>query len=83
MTDARALFDVFWTVEQKHPLTAKIELRRARTIFNISPIDSSERRKSYTQYSNYTVDFGGALFFYNGGRGGGSVRLQWTYKDTK
>ncbi len=25
--DARALFDVFWTVEQKHPPTAKITLR--------------------------------------------------------
>ncbi len=36
--DARALFDVFWTVEQKHPPTAMIELRSARTIFNITLI---------------------------------------------
>ncbi len=36
--DARTLFDVFWTVEQKHLLTAMIMLRRARTIFNITPI---------------------------------------------
>ncbi len=34
--DAYALFDVLWTVEQKHPPTAMIELRRARTIFNIT-----------------------------------------------
>ncbi len=31
--DVHALFDVFWTVKQKHPLTAMIKLRRARTIF--------------------------------------------------
>ncbi len=37
ITDARALFNVFWTVEQKHPPTAMIELRSARTIFNITP----------------------------------------------
>ncbi len=30
--DANALFDVFWTVEQKHPPIAMIELRSARTI---------------------------------------------------
>ncbi len=36
--DARALFDVFWTVEQKHLPIAMIEFRRARTIFNITPI---------------------------------------------
>ncbi len=36
--DARALFDVFWTVEQKHPLTAMIMLGRTRTIMNITPI---------------------------------------------
>ncbi len=35
--DVRALFNVFWTVEQKHPPTAMIELRSARTIFNITP----------------------------------------------
>ncbi len=47
--DARALFDVFWTVEQKHcffifkdkealSLTTMIKLRIAWTIFNITPI---------------------------------------------
>ncbi len=35
--DARALFNVFWTVEQKQPLTAMIELRSARTIFKVTP----------------------------------------------
>ncbi len=34
--DARALFDEFWTVEQKHPLTAMITLGIARTIINIT-----------------------------------------------
>ncbi len=29
---ARALFDVFWTVEQKHPMTALTTLGIARTI---------------------------------------------------
>ncbi len=33
--DAHALFDVFWTVQQKHPPTAMITLGIARTIFNI------------------------------------------------
>ncbi len=36
--DAHALFDVFWTVEQKHPVTAMIKLRRARTMFYITLI---------------------------------------------
>ncbi len=36
--DAYALFNVFWTVKQKHPPTAMIELRSARTIFNITLI---------------------------------------------
>ncbi len=36
--DAHTLFDVFWAVEQKHPPTAMITHRRARTIFNITPI---------------------------------------------
>ncbi len=36
--DARTLFDVFWTVEQKHPPTAMITLGIARTIFYITPI---------------------------------------------
>ncbi len=36
--DACALFDVLWTVEQKNPPTAMIELRSARTVFNITPI---------------------------------------------
>ncbi len=33
-----ALFDVLWTVEQKHPPTAMITLGIARTIFYITPI---------------------------------------------
>lgn len=33
-----ALFDVFWAVKQKHPPTVIIELRRARTILNITLI---------------------------------------------
>ncbi len=36
--DGRALFDVFWTVEQKLSPTAMITLRSARTIFNVNPI---------------------------------------------
>ncbi len=36
--DAHAFFDVFWTVEHKHLPTAMIELRSARTSFNIDPI---------------------------------------------
>ncbi len=38
ITDARTLFDVFWTVEQKHPPTAMIEIRRARANFNATTI---------------------------------------------
>ncbi len=38
ITDARALFDMFWTVEQKYPPSTMITLRRARTIFNITPL---------------------------------------------
>ncbi len=38
ITDARTLLNMFWTVEQKHPPTAMIELRSARTFFNITPI---------------------------------------------
>ncbi len=36
--DAHTLVKVSWTVVQKHPLTAMIELRSARTIFNITLI---------------------------------------------
>ncbi len=36
--DAHALFDIFWTVEQKHPPTAILTLGRARIIFNITLI---------------------------------------------
>ncbi len=43
--DALALFDVFWTVEQKNPLTAMITLRKARTIFNITPIGFVWKKK--------------------------------------
>ncbi len=42
ITDAHALFDVLWTVEQKHPPTAMITLGIARTIFNITPIYEGE-----------------------------------------
>ncbi len=40
--NARALFKVFWTVEQKHPPTAVIELRSARTIFYIIRAQASK-----------------------------------------
>ncbi len=43
--DVRALFDVFWTVEQKHPPTAMIKLGRARTIFNITLIGFVWKKK--------------------------------------
>ncbi len=43
--DAHALFDVFWTVEQKHPPTAMITLGIARTIFNITPIGFVWKKK--------------------------------------
>ncbi len=43
--DARALFDVFWTVEQKHLPTAMITLGIARTIFNITPIGFVWKKK--------------------------------------
>ncbi len=33
ITDACALFDCFWTVEQKHPPTPILTLARARIIF--------------------------------------------------
>ncbi len=36
MTDVCALFDYFWTVEQKHLPTPILTLRRARIIFNIT-----------------------------------------------
>ncbi len=36
--DAHTLFNVSWTVVQKQPPTAMIELRSVRTIFNITPI---------------------------------------------
>ncbi len=34
--DPRALFDYFWTVEQKHPPTPILTLGRARVIFNMT-----------------------------------------------
>ncbi len=37
ITDAHALFDVFWTVEQKHLPTPILTLERARIIFYIIP----------------------------------------------
>ncbi len=46
--DSRTLFNVLWTVVQKHPLTAMLRLRRARTIFILLRLDSSERGKPYT-----------------------------------
>ncbi len=36
--DVSTLFDDLWTVEQKHPLTAMIELGIPRIIFYITPI---------------------------------------------
>ncbi len=48
--DVHALFDVFWTVEQKHPPTAMITLGRARTIFNVTPIGFIRKKKDiYTK----------------------------------
>ncbi len=43
--DARTLFNVFWTVEQKDLPTAVIELKNARTIFNITPIRLVGKKK--------------------------------------
>ncbi len=37
--DVHALFDCFWTVEQKHPPTPILTLRRARIIFKITLIE--------------------------------------------
>ncbi len=45
ITDARGLFDYFWTIEQKHPPTAILKLGRARIIFNISPIGFVWKKK--------------------------------------
>ncbi len=42
---AHALFDVFWTVEQKHAHTAMIQLGIARTIFYITPIGFVWKKK--------------------------------------
>ncbi len=36
--DVHTLFDILWTVEQKHPPTAIITLGIARTNFNITAI---------------------------------------------
>ncbi len=44
--DSRTLFNVLWTVVQKHPLTAMLRLRRARTIFYITPIRFFWKRKA-------------------------------------
>ncbi len=38
ITDARALFHVFWNVVKKHPRIAIVTLRGAKAIFNITPI---------------------------------------------
>ncbi len=43
--DAHALFDYFWTVEQKHPPTPIITLGRARNIFNVPPIGFVWKKK--------------------------------------
>ncbi len=48
--DARALFDVFWTFEQKHPPTAMITLGITRTIFNITPIGFVWKKKVIYTY---------------------------------
>ncbi len=39
------LFNVFWTVKEKHPPTAMIMLRSARKIFNITPIGFVWKKK--------------------------------------
>ncbi len=46
--DACALFDIFWTVEQKHLPTPILKLRRARIIFNITPIGFVWKKVIYT-----------------------------------
>ncbi len=47
--DACTLFDLFWTVEQKHPPTAMITLAIARTIFLHNPIGFVWKKKvTYT-----------------------------------
>ncbi len=38
IVDADALFEVFWTVQQKHPPTTMITLGIATTIFHITQI---------------------------------------------
>ncbi len=43
--DAHALFDVFWTVEQKHPSTPILFLKRARNNFNVTPIGFVWKKK--------------------------------------
>ncbi len=43
--DACILFDVFWTVKQKHPPTAMITLEIARTIFYITLIGFVWKKK--------------------------------------
>ncbi len=43
--DVCALFDVLWTVQQKHPPTAMMMLGMARTIFNITPIGFVWKKK--------------------------------------
>ncbi len=43
--DVRALFHVFWTVDQKHPLIPIVRLGGARTIFNIPPIGFVWKKK--------------------------------------
>ncbi len=43
--DAHALFDVFWTVEQKHPPTPILMLGRARNILKVTPIGFVWKKK--------------------------------------
>ncbi len=49
VTDARTLFHVFWTVDNKHLLTPIERLGGARTIFNITRIEFIWKKKvTYT-----------------------------------
>ncbi len=48
--DACTLFNIFWTVEQKHPPAPVIKLRSARTIVYITPIGFNWKKKVIYTY---------------------------------
>ncbi len=50
ITDAHALFHVFWTVDKKHPIILIVTLRRARTVFNITLIGFIWKKKVIYTY---------------------------------